>query len=68
MRGDRPKRKAPRFDPMARPTLERQIDGEEIKVPQPRQNRKKKMKGRIYQKMKKAKDDEGEVHPLFKAK
>ena len=28
---------------------------------QPRQNRKKKVKGRIYQKMKKAADDEGEV-------
>ena len=35
--------------------------GEEIKVAQPRQNKKKKLKGRIYQKLKKAKDDEGEV-------
>ena len=42
-------------------TAERQIDGEEIKVQQPRQNRKKKVKGRIYQKLKKAADDEGEV-------
>ena len=35
--------------------------GEEIKVAQPRQNKKKKLKGRIYQKLKKAKDDEGDV-------
>jgi essential nuclear protein 1 len=47
--------------PAAAITTERQIEGEEIKVMQPRQNRKKKVKGRIYQKMKKAADDEGEV-------
>lgn len=54
-------RRAPRHDPMARPTLERQIGGEEIKVAQPRINRKKKMKGRIYQKLKKGQIEEGEV-------
>ena len=42
-------------------TAERQIDGEEIKVQQPRQNRKKKVKGRIYQKLKKGQIEEGEV-------
>ena len=35
--------------------------GEEIKVAQPRINRKKKMKGRIYQKLKKGQIEEGEV-------
>lgn len=54
-------RRPPRHDPMARPTLERQIGGEEIKVAQPRINRKKKMKGRIYQKLKKGQIEEGEV-------
>ena len=42
-----------------------QIGGEEIKIAQPRQNRKKKVKGRIYQKMKKAGDEDGDVEDVL---
>ena len=56
--GDKQVRKSTRHDPIARPTLLAQIEGQEMKQQQPRSNKKRKVKQRIYEKLKKSTADE----------
>jgi hypothetical protein len=52
------RKQSSRHDPIARPTLLAQIEGEDMKTRQPRGNKKRKVKQRIYEKLKKSTADE----------
>jgi hypothetical protein len=52
------RKQSTRHDPLARPSLLEQMDGEEIKIRQPRGNTKRKVKQRIYQKMKRVTEED----------
>jgi hypothetical protein len=56
--GDKAAKKSTRHDPIARPTLLAQMEGEEMRQKQPRSNKKRKVKQRIYEKLKKTTADD----------
>ena len=56
--GEKFVKRSSRHDPIARPTLLAQMEGAELKTKQPRSNKKRKVKQRIYEKLKKSTADE----------